>query len=125
MSEMPSFGRRELRYEDVAANKGSATDSGCTEGPCVEAQEHVWEVIDGEMSADDCARIRAHFEACPPCDEVYHNERKVKDVVARACGCESAPQDLRGRVTALIVRLRIETCGSAKATDSTTEVRRG
>ena len=124
MSEMPTFVSRGPDHDPVAASEGADTTSGCTEGPCAEAQEHVWEVIDGEMSAEDCARIRAHFEACPPCDEVYHSERKVKDVVARACGCESAPQDLRGRVTALIVRLRIETCGSARVADSSPEFRR-
>lgn len=125
MSETSSFSRPEPSADEAAANRELTAESGCTDGPCAEAQEHVWEFIDGEMSAEDCARIRAHFQVCPRCDEVYHSERKVKDVVARACGCESAPQDLRGRVTALIVRLRIETCGSARSADATTEFGRG
>lgn len=88
----------------------------CNDGlPCNEATEHLWEYVDGELSGQDCARIKKHVETCPPCGQLFHDERKVKDVVARACGCESAPQDLRGRVVAMVAQLRTEMCGKAAA----------
>ncbi|MEI6623496.1 MAG: mycothiol system anti-sigma-R factor [Actinomycetes bacterium] len=95
---------------------GNANSTGnCGPGPCGDAKAHLWEYVDGELSEDDCARIRQHIEACPPCGELYINERKVKDAVARACRCECAPQDVRGKVMAMVTQLRIEMCGRAAA----------
>ncbi len=87
----------------------------CSEGPCTEAKSHLWDYLDGEMEGADCARIREHVEHCPPCDDLFRNEQKIKDAVSRACGCEHAPQDLRGRIVAMIASLRIESCGGARA----------
>lgn len=104
------------------SDQGAPTDANstpCSDGPCNEAKEHLWVYIDGELSADDCQRIKAHIEACPPCEQLFRNERTVKDVVARACGCESAPQDLRGRVIARLKQLRIETCGGRTSVTAT------
>ncbi len=100
---------------DDATIKLPADAGPCTDGPCTEAQEHLWDYLDGEMSAGDCAKIKAHIEDCPPCLEMFNNEQKVKDAVHRACGCESAPQDLRSRVTSLIASLKLEACGGSKA----------
>jgi len=87
----------------------------CNEGPCTEAQSHLWDYIDGELDDVDCTRIRTHLEECPPCGQMFKNERKVKDAVARACGsCEDVPQDLRSRVVAMVSQLRSEACGGKK-----------
>lgn len=83
----------------------------CTEGPCMEAQQHLWDYLDGELSSGDCAKIKAHVESCPPCEEMFNSEKKIKDAVHRACGCESAPQDLRSRVASMIAALKLEACG--------------
>lgn len=83
----------------------------CDDGPCLEAQKHLWDYLDGELSREDYARIEAHVEECQLCDELFRSERKIKIVVARACSCEQAPQVLRGRILAMVSQLRIEMCG--------------
>lgn len=93
----------------------------CTEGPCTEAQQHLWDYLDGEMSEGDCAKIKAHIEQCPPCAEMFKNEAKFKKAVNRACGCESAPQDLRSRVISMIAAFKLEACGGNKAAESDQE----
>lgn len=111
-----------------AGRSADAADAAgtCNDGfPCNEATEHLWEYVDGELGVQDCARIKKHVEACPPCGQLFQAERKVKDAVARACGCESAPQDLRGRVVAMVAQLRIEMCGKAAANVATTKPKLG
>ena len=80
-----------------------------------DAKNHLWDYLDGELSDGDCAKIKAHIEECPPCDEQFRNERKIKDAVHRACGCEHAPQDLRSRVISMIASFKLEACGGAKS----------
>lgn len=92
-----------------------ASAGPCSDGPCTEAQQHLWDYLDGEMSEGDCAKIKAHIEQCPPCEELFNNEAKFKKAVNRACGCESAPQDLRSRVISMIAAFKIEACGGNKA----------
>jgi len=105
-----------LGHGASAQESGKISHTGsCGPGPCGEAKAHLWEFVDGELGPDDCARIREHIEACPPCGELYFSERKIKDVVARACACESAPQALKGRVMVLVTQLRTEVCGRANA----------
>ena len=96
------------------ATKLPAGAGPCTNGPCTEAQQHLWDYLDGEMSEGDCAKIKAHIEECPPCAETFNNEAKFKEAVQRACGCESAPQDLRSRVVSMIAAFKLEACGGAK-----------
>lgn len=95
----------------------SAVDEAgaCTEGPCTEAKNHLWDYLDGEMSAGDCARIKKHVQECPPCEQLFSGEQKIKDAVSRACGCEHAPQDLRGRIVSMIATLRLESCGGNRS----------
>lgn len=97
------------------ASKLPADAGPCTEGPCTDAKNHLWDYLDGELSDGDCAKIKAHIEECPPCDEQFRNERKIKDAVHRACGCEHAPQDLRSRVISMIASFKLEACGGAKS----------
>ncbi len=87
----------------------------CSDGPCSEATSHLWDYLDGELSEGDCARIKAHVGECPPCEDLFKNEKKIKDAVSRACGCEHAPQDLRGRVITMIAALRLESCGGSRS----------
>lgn len=102
----------------------SLDDSPCGGGPCSEAQEHVWDFLDGEMTDGDCARIRSHIEDCETCKTLFDSEQRIKQAVSRACGCESAPQDLKGKIVAMISALRIESCGgTTKITRTTTEFR--
>ena len=104
------------------ATKLPAGAGPCTDGPCTEAQQHLWDYLDGELSDGDCAKIKAHIEECPPCSEMFENEAKLKEKVHRACGCESAPQALRSRVMSMIAAFKLEACGGSKAEASEQEV---
>lgn len=92
---------------------GSAAKPCAEGGRCADAEQHVWDYLDGEMGSKDCARISEHVASCPPCEAMFKNEKKLKDAVSRACGCEEAPQDLRGRIATRLAQLRAEHCGSA------------
>ena len=96
------------------ATKLPADAGPCTDGPCSDAKNHLWDYLDGELSDGDCAKIKAHIEECPPCGEEFRNEAKVKEAVHRACGCEHAPQDLRSRVISMIAAFKLDACGGAK-----------
>lgn len=91
---------------------GSAENAsaGC---PCSEANEHVWNYLDGELDEGNCARIKEHLETCGECNDQYNNEQKLKDAVSRSCGCEEVPITLRAEISVLVARLRDESCGKS------------
>lgn len=99
----------------TGADQGLPKDAGpCSEGPCNEATEHVWDYLDGELSEADCAKIKAHIEQCPPCEKLYLEQRRFKETVHRACGCESAPLALKNKIVSMIAALKSEACGGSK-----------
>ena len=77
--------------------------SDCSGDDCAKAIQQVYAYLDGEMDDTDCAEIRRHIEDCAPCLRQYGLERVFKALVARSCGCEETPPDLRQK---LLVRLR-------------------
>jgi mycothiol system anti-sigma-R factor len=75
---------------------------------CREVLERVYLYLDGEIEDDDCARIREHLDECAPCLREFGIEQEVKALVARSCGCETAPETLRQRVMVRIQSVRVE-----------------
>ena len=75
---------------------------------CREVLEKVYLYLDGEMQDDDCIDIREHLDECSPCLRQYGVEQEIKALVARKCGCESAPQELRLKVLARLQHVRLE-----------------
>jgi mycothiol system anti-sigma-R factor len=71
--------------------------------PCSEILESVYSYLDREMSAADCDEIRKHLDECGPCLREYGLEEAVKKLVAKHCGCDPAPADLRSKI---MVRIR-------------------
>lgn len=71
--------------------------------PCSEVLEEVYLYLDGEMDAERCAHIREHLDECGPCLREFGVEQEVKALLARSCGCESAPSELKSR---LLVKLQ-------------------
>ncbi len=70
---------------------------------CAEVLDQIYVFIDDEL--DDqvgAAAIRRHLVQCAPCLRQYNLERAVKALVARSCGCDSAPEVLRVKVLACI-----------------------
>jgi len=68
------------------------------ETDCREVLAEVYLYLDLEC-ADDCRdRIRQHLDECSPCLREYGIELEVKALVARCCGTETAPTELRDRL---------------------------
>jgi mycothiol system anti-sigma-R factor len=66
--------------------------------PCSEVLAKVYAYIDGELGEANCAEIRIHLDECLPCLEEYGLEEVVKKLVAKHCGHDRVPGDLRNKV---------------------------
>ena len=73
------------------------------ETPCTEVLDRVYSYLDGELGDDGKAKIRQHLDECGPCLREYGLEEAVKRLVARHCGCDPVPSELRSKV---LVRIR-------------------
>ena len=71
--------------------------------PCSEVLDQIYWYLDGEMSLADCEHIRQHLDECAPCLREYGLEEAVKRLVAKHCGCDPVPDELRTKV---LVRIR-------------------
>jgi mycothiol system anti-sigma-R factor len=78
------------------------------ETPCDEVLKQVYVYLDGEIGPDDCAKIREHLDECGPCLRQYGLDQAVKALVARSCGCDHAPDELRAKVLTRIREVRVE-----------------
>lgn len=76
--------------------------------PCDVVLEQVWTYLDGELTDSGCASIREHLDECAPCLRKYGIEQEVKALVARSCGSDDVPTDLKDRVRARITEVRVE-----------------
>ena len=76
--------------------------------PCSEVLEAVYLYLDGEQDAHSHELVRHHLDECAPCLRQYGLEQAVKSLVARSCGSDSAPRDLRDRVLLRIQQVRVE-----------------
>lgn len=70
---------------------------------CSEVLDRVYGYLDGEISEDDCEAIRQHLDECGPCLKEFGLEEAVKRLVAKHCGCDPVPAELRSKV---LVRIR-------------------
>jgi mycothiol system anti-sigma-R factor len=78
------------------------------ETPCSEVLEAVYVYLDGEQDAHAHDKVRIHLDECSPCLRQYGLEQAVKTLVARCCGGDHAPDDLRSRVLTRIQQVRVE-----------------
>jgi mycothiol system anti-sigma-R factor len=65
---------------------------------CQYALERVYVFLDHELDDASGDAIRQHLAACEPCLERFDVEQAFKSLVARRCGGETAPQELREKV---------------------------
>lgn len=93
---------------------------------CSQVLERLNEVLDNEADEATCAMVLQHLAECPPCNSDAGTEKSIKALVARACGCEPVPEDLRRRVSLTIASVQVEsdagivTVQSIEWTDSET-----
>ena len=76
--------------------------------PCSEVLEAVYLYLDGEQDSHHHEQVRIHLDECSPCLRQYGLEQVVKSLVARCCGSDPAPIDLRERVMVRIQQIRLE-----------------
>jgi mycothiol system anti-sigma-R factor len=79
--------------------------------PCEEVLDEVYRYLDGELSAHECEHIREHLDECGPCLREYGVEQEVKALVARSCGCESAPEELKSRLLVKLQSITVDDSG--------------
>ena len=76
--------------------------------PCSEVIEKVYLYLDAEQDDLDRDLVRLHLDECAPCLRQYGLEQAVKTLVARCCGNDTAPVDLRERVLVRLREVRME-----------------
>jgi mycothiol system anti-sigma-R factor len=87
------------------------SDEGCGDlngdADCSEVIESVYLFLDGEIREADKSRVRAHLDDCAPCLRRYGIEQEVKALVARCCGDDVAPTELRTKVMLRLQEVRV------------------
>lgn len=79
------------------------------ETDCREVIEKVYYYLDNEALDDENrAKIRVHLDECAPCLREFGIEQEVRALVARCCGAEHAPGELRQKVLVRIQQVRVE-----------------
>jgi mycothiol system anti-sigma-R factor len=78
------------------------------ETDCREVLAEVYLYLDLECSDQRRGTIRQHLDECSPCLREYGIEQEVKALVARCCGDETAPAELRERLRVKLAELVFE-----------------
>ena len=78
------------------------------ETDCREVLAEVYLYLDLECVDERRSLIRHHLDECSPCLREYGIEREVKELVARCCGNETAPVELRERLRVRLTELVFE-----------------
>ena len=72
---------------------------------CGQILNEVYLYLDLECSDDRRIAIQHHLDECGPCLSQYGLEQEVKALVARCCGTDRAPAELRDRLKLKIAAL--------------------
>ena len=75
---------------------------------CSEVLAEVYLYLDLECSETRRELIKVHLDDCTDCLHEYGIEHEVKALVARCCGDETAPRELRERLRIKLDQLVIE-----------------
>ena len=75
------------------------------ETDCTDVLGEVYLYLDLECTDDRRVVIRQHLDECSPCLREFGIEQEVKALVARCCGSETAPLELRQRLRVKLAEL--------------------
>ncbi len=89
---------------------------------CTEVLAEVYLLLDKECTRDHEAELRRHIDDCPPCLEEYGIGEQLKQLLARKCGGDHAPDQLKERLRATIRRTVAERTGT-RVEELTVELR--
>jgi len=73
---------------------------------CNDVLDEVYLYLDLECNDDRRQLIKQHLDECSPCLREFGIEQEVKALVARCCGAENAPDELKARLRAKLSELR-------------------
>lgn len=65
---------------------------------CVKLARMLYEYVDGGCDPHTRALLAKHAKECPSCLEALGIEQQVREILRSSC-CESAPVELRYRIT--------------------------
>ena len=69
---------------------------------CEDALARVHEFLDGELDDVPADQVRKHFDVCQGCYPHLQLEQVFRDSLRRAAAGETAPDELKSRITTLI-----------------------
>lgn len=76
--------------------------NGAEHVDCDDALAEIYLLLDKECTPERDAELRRHIEDCPPCLEEYGIDEQIKQLLARKCGGDHAPAELKNRLKASI-----------------------
>lgn len=65
---------------------------------CNETLRELETFLDGELTEDALANIRAHLEGCPDCYQAFDFQAELKIVIAAKCHRDEMPAGLLSRI---------------------------
>jgi mycothiol system anti-sigma-R factor len=65
---------------------------------CKETIERLQTFVDRELSDAEVVEVRMHLTACPPCQDHFKFEERLKILVRQRACPEKAPSTLRDRI---------------------------
>jgi mycothiol system anti-sigma-R factor len=75
---------------------------------CKDVLGEVYLYLDLECTDERRRLIKHHLDECSPCLREYGIEQEVKALVARCCGAENAPEELKRRLRAKLSELAVD-----------------
>ena len=104
---MPMFDRIKAWFGSGSSN-GAGDESGAPMISCEDALQLVHEFLDGELEDSSAEEVKAHFDVCQRCYPHLQLEAAFRDAVKRAAAGQTAPPELRDKVTALLAEARAD-----------------
>jgi mycothiol system anti-sigma-R factor len=90
---------------------------------CAEVLAELWLYLDDECSCERRDKLRHHLEECAACLTRYGLAGHLKELLARKCGGEHAPETLRKRLHESIRTVMLEqTQVRVRRDDTTTSI---
>ncbi|WP_311590757.1 mycothiol system anti-sigma-R factor [Trueperella bernardiae] len=74
----------------------------CAQCGCEEVLDHLFELVDDEISDDDARRLLRHGVTCRACAARIEEEIVVRKVIRRGCCSQEAPESLRTKITRIV-----------------------
>ena len=90
------------------AGANGASDGEMEMIPCHEALRLVHEYLDGELEGVSEDQVQKHFDVCQQCYQHLHLESVFRDTVRRAAGTQTAPPELKAKLSEILAEADAE-----------------